>query len=131
MQSTAVQESWRLTGVLGIDWVGILLLVVGSTYAEAPIDLVVESIEMQMGEAQCCFRKDKSCSDQIFVVRYLREKIRQIKCGFSSGNATKKKHRSKCGDSDKAMWRLLEIFEAGGKLLTDMKNFMCACARVI
>ena len=45
------------------------LAVVWKMYVNVLRDRVVESIEMEIGEEQCVFRKCRSYRDQLFVVR--------------------------------------------------------------
>ena len=56
-----------------------LLSVPGKLYGRVLIERVVETSEQQIGEEQSGFRKGRSCADQIFVVRQLCEKLKNLK----------------------------------------------------
>ena len=47
-------------------------------YVKVPIHRVVKLTDNGLGDKQCVFGKGKCCSDQIFVVRYLYEKMIEI-----------------------------------------------------
>ena len=59
-----------------------LLSVVGKMYSEALTDGLVECSEMVNSEDQCVFREGRSYLDQIFVVRQLCKKNREMKKWF-------------------------------------------------
>ena len=94
-----------------------LLSLVGQMYAKVLINLVVESTERVIGEDQCDFRKDKNCSDQIFVAGQLCNKMTEKKVAVLALMNLEKAY------DREAMWEVLEIYGVERDVFPGIKKF--------
>ena len=108
-----------------------LLSVVGKVYGRVLIERVVESTDEAIGEEQCGFRRGRGCSDQIFAVRQICERMlgknREVFWAFMD--------LEKAYDrvDREALWQVLGIYGVGGCVLKGIQSFYVgstACVRV-
>ena len=108
-----------------------LLSVVGKVYGRVLIERVIECTDEAIGEEQCGFRSGRGCSDQIFVVRQICEKMlekhREVFWAFMD--------LEKAYDriDREALWQVLGIYGVGGCVLRGIQSFYegsTACVRV-
>ena len=108
-----------------------LLSVPGKLYGRILIDRVVEQSEGQIGEEQSGFRKGRSCSDQIFVLRQLCEKMKEK--GKKVWIAFMDLEKAYDRVDREALWQVLRIYGIGGRVLRGIMSFYVegrACVRV-
>ena len=108
-----------------------LLSVPGKLYGRILIDRVVENSEGQIGEEQSGFRKGRSCSDQIFVLRQLCEKMKEK--GKKVWIAFMDLEKAYDRVDREALWQVLRIYGIGGRVLRGIMSFYVegkACVRV-
>ena len=108
-----------------------LLSVVGKVYGRVLIERVIECTDEAIGEEQCGFRSGRGCTDQIFVVRQVCEKMlekhREVFWAFMD--------LEKAYDriDREALWQVLGIYGVGGCVLRGIQSFYegsTACVRV-
>ena len=98
-----------------------LLCVPGKVYARILIDRVRILTNGKVGEEQAGFREGRGCTDQIFVVRQINEKyLAKEKRVFWAFMDLEKAYDKV---DREAMWKVLQIYGVGGKLLTAVKSF--------
>ena len=82
---------------------------------------MAESTASGVDEDQCVFRKDRKCSDQIFIVEHLSETMKETKqLDFLT---FKDLDKARENVKIEAVWQILEIFEVRGKSLIGTKIF--------
>ena len=108
-----------------------LLSVPGKVYGRILIERVIENSNEQIGEEQSGFRKGRSCTDQIFVLRQMCEKMREKKKNIYVAFMDLEKAYDRV--DREAMWEVMRIYGIGGRVLRGIMSFYNegrACVRV-
>ena len=108
-----------------------LLSITGKVYGRVVINRVIKDTESQIGEEQCGFRKGRGCVDQIFAVKNLCEKYLEKEKELYIAFMDLEKAYDRV--DREALWKVLQIYGVGGKLLGAVKSFYAeskACVRV-
>ena len=108
-----------------------LLSVVGKVYGRVLINMIREKTENVIAEVQGGFRRGRTCTDQIFIIRQICEKYlgKGKDVYFAFLDLAKVYDRV---DRD-AMWNVLRLYGIGGRLLRGVKSLCVgskACVRV-
>ena len=138
-----VPEDWRGACVVALykgkgdrfecsNYRGISLLsVVGKLYGRILIGRIREQTERVIGEEQCGFRTARGCTDQIFTVRQLCDKL--LAKGKDVYWAFMDLEKAYDRIDRKALWQVCRIYGVGGRLLRGVQSFYedsRACVRV-
>ena len=133
-----VPEDWRKAVIVPIykgkgekdvcnNYRGISLLsVVGKLYGRVLIERVKEKTERCLREEQCGFRQGRSCVDQIFTVNQVCEKYLDKNKSVYMAFMDLEKAYDRV--DRKGVWRVLENYGIGGKLLKSLKSFYDGCS---
>ena len=108
-----------------------LLSVPGKVYGRVLIERVGKRTDGQLGEEQCGFRRGRGCVDQIFTVKNVCEKY--LEKGKELYVAFMDLEKAYDRIDREALWKVLQIYGVGGKLLNAVKSFYAgsrACVRV-
>jgi hypothetical protein len=108
-----------------------LLSVAGKVYARIIIDRISKITESKIGEEQSGFREGRGCIEQIFIIRQLVEKY--LEKGKKVYAAFMDLEKAYDKVSRTGLWKVLEMYGVGGKLLDAVMSFYdesYACVRV-
>ena len=92
-----------------------LLSVPAKVYGKILIRRVIENSEGQVGEEQSGFRKGRGCTDQVFVLRQVCEKMKEK--GKQAWIAFMDLEKAYDRIDRHAMWQVMRIYGIGGRVL--------------
>ena len=108
-----------------------LLVIIGKVFGRVLINRIKDKTESMIAEIQGGFRRGRGCTDQTFVVRQICEKyVKKDKDVYFAFLDLEKAYDRV---DREAMWKVLELYGVGGRLLSAVKSMYAdsrACVRV-
>ena len=100
-----------------------LLSVVGKVYGRVLIERVIECTDGEIGGEQCGFRRGMGCSDQVFAVRQICEKMlgKHQEVFWAFMDLEKAYDRI----DREALWQVLRVYGVGGLCSEGNSELLC------
>ena len=108
-----------------------MISVVGKIYTEILLDRFSKVTEGLINDVQGGFRAGRGCVDLIFIRKQIGEKAQKTKCRVYVDFMELEKAYDKVNREE--LWRVLRIYDVGGKLLNGVKSIYVnslACVKV-